>query len=125
MKPVFQTLFDERDGNCLQACLASVLELPLSAVPNLIARDDWWKAMNAWLTVERGLELMAFPVGEWKPTGLHLTSGAGSRNMEHVVVSHRGRMVHDPHVAGKGLVEEKTYWVFVALDPSELTGKAK
>lgn len=118
VKPVHQTIFDELDGNCLQACIASVLDLPLDAVPNEIARSDWWESVNAWLIATRGLYLVAFRPGKWKPTGIHLTSGAGPRGMEHVVVSEGGRMIHDPHPAGIGLEKVRMDWIFVSLDPA-------
>lgn len=47
VKPVFQTrMTREEAGNCFEACIASVLEVPLSDVPDfgarvLDARPDW------------------------------------------------------------------------------------
>jgi hypothetical protein len=34
MRPVFQTVFDDFKGDCMSACIASVLEIPLAMVPN-------------------------------------------------------------------------------------------
>ena len=34
MKPVQQTIYDGEHGNCHAACVASIFELPLHAVPN-------------------------------------------------------------------------------------------
>lgn len=42
MKPVNQTQFKPPDGDCLSACIASILELPLNKVPNYIAYDNWF-----------------------------------------------------------------------------------
>lgn len=36
MKPVMQTKFTKDDGNCLQACMASILELPIESVPDFV-----------------------------------------------------------------------------------------
>lgn len=45
MIPVFQTRYaSETFGNCFEACLASILELPLSAIPDraaLVDHDAW------------------------------------------------------------------------------------
>ena len=49
MKPVDQTLFGEGRGNCLPACIASVLELPLEAVPHFVLEDDWVGALQTFL----------------------------------------------------------------------------
>ena len=41
MIPVTQTTFAPA-GNCLAACLASILEVPIEAIPNFHANDDFW-----------------------------------------------------------------------------------
>lgn len=57
MTPVYQDRFGARDGNCFAACIASLLDLPLSEVPNFAAAGDaddwWWYAAICWLA-ERG-----------------------------------------------------------------------
>ena len=61
MKPISQSI-KGKHGNCLQACLASLLELKLADVPNFPAMKDdekgkypvWWLEMQAWLR-QRGL----------------------------------------------------------------------
>lgn len=40
MKPVFQTRF-HHDGNCLSACIASILEVPLERVDFIGEKDVW------------------------------------------------------------------------------------
>ena len=39
MKKVYQTVVDKDKGNCMQATIASILELPLDDVPNFIEFD--------------------------------------------------------------------------------------
>jgi hypothetical protein len=120
VKPVFQTVFDAIKGNCLQASLASALELSLEAVPDLIQRDDWHEALNKWLRETYGVEVVCVPAGGWTPPGIHLTGGKGARGLEHVVVSKDGAMIHDPHPKNGGLSEEKEHWLFVVVDPANL-----
>ncbi|KNC70877.1 hypothetical protein SARC_16591, partial [Sphaeroforma arctica JP610] len=43
----FQTNFKANEGNALQACVASILDKPLSDVPNFIQCSDYWEAMLA------------------------------------------------------------------------------
>ena len=44
MIPVYQTIVSIEDGDCTRACLASILDLPIDAVPNFIRfRDNWFK----------------------------------------------------------------------------------
>ena len=114
-----QTVFDNVKGNCLQASLASALELPLEAVPNFIEREDWFEAVSAWLSENYGVRLICIPVNGWVPPGIHLTGGMGARGLEHIVVGQDGAMIHDPHPKGGGLSEEKEHWLFVAVDPAQ------
>ena len=69
MKKMFQTIIDKDTGNCTQAVIASLFELPLEKVPNFISfKDKWfdmlWKFIN-----DRGYEFEGslcntkFPVG--------------------------------------------------------------
>lgn len=116
MKPVFQRHLrgpsadpDAEPGDCMAAALASVLELPLEAVPNFATVEGplgWWDAMRGWLRdegadlacvsspadvtwhadtpPERRLVLAAIPSprGGWSHT---------------VVADERGVVVHDPY----------------------------
>lgn len=120
MKPVFQTIFDAVKGNCLQASLASVLEVPLDVVPDLAERDDWYEVLNGWLRENYGVEVVCVPVNGWIPPGIHLTGGDGGRGVEHIVVGQDGAMIHDPFPGSEGLKEEKQHWLFVVVNPADL-----
>lgn len=122
MKPVYQTTFGEGAGNCFQAALASIFELPLEEVPNFCCvadPSDWYSAANEWLGKKYGLWLLL--VGKWDgaaqpptPRGYHLISGRSPRRgVRHSVVGLNGQMVHDPHPSGDGLAIEDTYDLFV------------
>ena len=120
MKPVFQTVFDSVKGNCLQASLASVLEVPLDEVPDLAERDDFLEALNKWLRETYGVEVVCIPAGGWTPPGIHLTGGLEPGGLEHIVVGRDGEMIHNPHPRGGGLKEEKEHWLFVVVEPANL-----
>lgn len=109
MKPVFQTQFGE-DGNCLAACIASLLEIPIERVP-LIANKkhgDW----NATLqSILYGMGFYYMEIDLTKPVALckipdaycilTMRTECGSN---HAVVAmtdftnHTGfKLRHDPH----------------------------
>ena len=144
MKPVDQTRFgielplSEAPGNCWAACIASILELPLSEVPD---EADFWKpgmnhrqscriyepAVMLWLR-DKGYILVEVPMKgvffrgeEWNPPCI--LSGPSPRNNEvnHAVVGVGNKIVHDPHPsrAGLAVVEGKDWWYefFVPLNP--------
>lgn len=52
MRPVDQTDMTGETGNCFQACLASLLEKPLDAIPHFMAPDmveNWREHFELWL----------------------------------------------------------------------------
>lgn len=143
LKPITQTIvgrgpkFGESYGNCLQAALASVLDLQLEDVPHFVwlTRDEpaataaWHHAMNQWLAAHFGLNVVYFRAGDepgaWKPTGYHLLSGTSPRGSMHETVGLDGELAHDPHPAGGGVSGEIWFGVFVTVDPARLSGAAR
>lgn len=107
MIPVTQTLLHDPEntrvmGNCLQAAVASVLELPLEAVPHF-SQFLWWpQAMQLWCAgrdlVMRGERTNVIP------DRLCIVGGRSARGVAHTVVGEHGRIVWDPHPSRDGLV---------------------
>jgi hypothetical protein len=89
-------------GNCMQACVASVMKMPIEAVPHF-AQFLWWPmAMELWL---RGFDLTM--KGERTtviPDRLCIVGGQSPRGVSHVVVGYGGQVVWDPHPSREGLV---------------------
>jgi hypothetical protein len=135
MKPVDQTRCNcgdsltEAPGNCWAACIASILEIPLSELPD---EADYWtpgqpqsksyipyeKATFAWL-LQRGLILVEvkmpdvyFRGDEWEP--YCILAGPSPRNplVSHAVVGRGAKIVHDPHPSRDGLltVDGEPWW---------------
>ena len=119
MKPVMQTLDGLEEGNCLQACIASLFEMGLEEVPHFVLRDDWVGALDGWLgQFDLQSVLVDLERGEgedmWEPYGYHLICGKGPRaDCQHAVVGYNGRVVHDPHPDGGGLEIEESWTLFV------------
>jgi hypothetical protein len=118
MKPVYQTIFKPPLGNCLQACLASLFELPLANVPNFMEAKDWWDEYCNWMVENHALQPLALDAttGDWLPRGWHMIQGKSPRgDYDHIVVGHDGRIVHDPFPNGDPLEDIKYYDVFVSI----------
>jgi hypothetical protein len=124
MKPVDQTQFagEGVGGNCVQASVASILELPLSDVPHFLAIADapnqWELAMMDWME-ERGVGYIRRE-GEWIFDGYYLASGPSPRGVSHMVVYHDGKLAHDPHPSRAGIIEVARTWVLAPLDPANI-----
>lgn len=125
MIPVDQTIMHDPEagaiGNCMQAALASILELPLERVPHFVQlypdSKECGDAMFAWLLQRHVLWMQLSgddPVPDDMPCLLY---GQSERGVPHVVVG-RGRTVaHDPHPSRAGLTEIQGIWVLHRYKP--------
>ena len=97
MKPVFQTIAGDPTTICFQACLASILEIPMERVPRYGAANQL-SLYRAWLE-HLGLDLVIANFAdrpELAPHTFSIRCGRGLQGGSHAVVAHRGRVVHDP-----------------------------
>lgn len=101
---LFESELQERGiyGNCLQAAVASLLGLPLDAVPHFSTFAWWPQALNLWA---HGRQLKV--CGERTdtiPDRRCIVGGKSPRAVAHVVVGNHGQVVWDPHPSRDGLV---------------------
>lgn len=122
MKPVMQTVTGLR-GNCLSACIASLMEISIEEVPNFhegighkVPQDDpegvkiFWKNVMNFLYAN-GYSLVHLDASEGSETlthlkGYYLVGGESPRGYQHAVIYHNGKLAHDPHPEGGGVVAE-------------------
>jgi len=118
MKPIFQTSYGKGQGNCLGACVASILEL--DEIPEYRNTSCQLADLHNWL-LERGIHLLRIdkslnPEGDGDPhpeiewpimsaisNGYWIASGISPRGILHAVVMKGTDMVHDPHPEGGGI----------------------
>jgi len=141
MIPVNQTIVSVEDGDCTRACLASILDLPIDAVPNFMRFGaGWFKIFWALL---RALDYEYYGTGwvksENRPHG-HILSKSPNikgyviasvpsktfRDTGHsVVMNLKGLVVHDPNpnklwekinVLKSGELE---HWMMIGKDSEE------
>lgn len=131
MIPVDQTMFrpSEGDGagNCLAACIASVLELPLEDVPNFAAlsQEEWFTALQTWLR-DRGLGIIVWSTAGQMPyldpdgADALLAQGKSPRgDWRHtVVVDAAGELLHDPHPSRDGVEGISEVWLIYGRLPA-------
>jgi hypothetical protein len=106
---VYQTRFGgetappEQQGNCAQACIASILEMGLDDVIDIskYGDNDFYDKLCEWL-MARGYYMICFPFedrdgkplrlpGYYIVGGTQVVSGA-----KHVEVAFNGEIIHDP-----------------------------
>jgi hypothetical protein len=120
MRRVYQTKFHP-EGNCLQACLASIFDLDLEEVPEFGIEDGWFEEFEDWCVERFGLQPIDIDIpstGEFfTPIGLHMINGKSPRgDWNHAVVADSGDIIHDPYPEGNRVLENrKTYTVFIKV----------
>jgi hypothetical protein len=123
MTPQKQTIFGSPNGNCFATCVASLLDLPLSEVPNFCGgeNENWFSEFQQWLG-ERGfyaidLHAVSEPFLCPVPDGtLVIISGMGARGLLHSIIGsyrlkdgeHFWDHVHDPHPDDTGIEDVRS-----------------
>lgn len=109
MIPQTQTDTSRDNGNCWKTAIACVIDRDAEEVPHFLDIHathglDWWKYTYEWLW-HHGYQLVDIHRhlfnGEY-----YLVLGYTERKTFHVCVYHNGKMVHDPHPSGAGLLDE-------------------
>lgn len=108
---VMQTKFGDPDGNCLEACIASITGMDIDEVPHFLG-DDWAYQYRKWL-FNAGWHWQFFFVGEIPtPIGLVIANGESPRGLGHSVIYDRGKLAHDPHPDGGGILSVDS-WIVI------------
>lgn len=106
LREVTQTIFigdpGGRLGNCFQACVASVLDLPLEEVPHFIEFDDWVQLFYNFVK-DQGYSARRVNGLPEKGTGIGTGPSPRSLAAAHAVVVKDGKTVWDPHPSRAGV----------------------
>jgi hypothetical protein len=118
-----------QNGNCFAAAIASILELPITEVPNVEVffrfNGPWYETMDRFLRLA-GWDLVSddrfkiFHDGQFSIENreeylnyckdkYYLVSGPSLRGVHHVCIYRNGKLVHDPHPTREGLLKEEMF----------------
>jgi len=127
------TVANDGCGNCFNACVASILEMPLREVCQVLPsfEGNYWSEWRTWLK-RIGLEINWHPAEQGAPKGFAIASGYGGRTYPdghkkagqpilHAVVVFNGELVHDPFPCAKQFGDIQYYWT---LDPRDDAAEA-
>lgn len=129
MLPVKQTIPYEAGsvvyGNCLQAAVASIYELPIDAVPHFAQFNDWGGALRLWVDGQGG-DLLLWTADEPQDVPLLAFGKSPRGDFRHAVVWQAGRMIHDPHPDGTGLDgPPEEFWAVLPTPNQTESGQTK
>jgi hypothetical protein len=137
MIPVEQSITGD-NGDCLRACVASILELPISELPNFVEHEDMHAAATSWLA-PRGIAFL--PMYFLNPDALQQTyfgfydfcivGGTSPRkdargdHRRHAVVAKTlpwgVEILHDPHPDKSGLLNWGVRWLYLLVFQPKVT----
>lgn len=118
MIPVNQEIIHDPEngiyGDCMRACIASLLELPISEIPHFLhdncKHDIFQKRIGDFL-FSKGYSLLCLDEFEvqnfhfYYQEGIHhIISGYTERGTYHAVIGLDGKVIHDPHPSKLGLL---------------------
>ncbi len=143
--PVDQTIFvddPKRKGNCVAACVATFLDVPLTEVPHFIElgiaygdSDDvhaasaghaWWSMLLGFMAGKGMWPVVLESVTDGERDEILFVAGKSPRGVMHQVLYRAGRLWHDPHPSRDGIVDVAEVLAFRPLsrfdhEPSEAT----
>lgn len=100
-----------KDGRCLNACIASILEIKEHEVPDF-TDENFISEVNTFLA-PHGLYYVQAPL-IIKPVGYSTIEGVSPRGGLHACVALNGKLVWDPHPqdgTGRGLKQPECYGI--------------
>lgn len=113
MSEVTQTILlgdpSGRPGNCLQAAVASLLDLPLDAVPHFVESTGDWVEELAAFGRDHGYDVTWHGYDQEPPTVGLAVGGTNRSSEKHCVVYRDGGVVWDPHPSHDGLTSIAGY----------------
>ena len=118
MLAVDQTIFWSEEspvGNCTQAAIASLLDLPLEVVPQF-SQDlsYYWDSFYGFIH-ERGFRCKEVSSDDLLPEKYYLVSGKSERGCYHHVIYKGDKLAHDPHPSRAGIVEAEQFQELVSI----------
>lgn len=104
MKPVYQTNNTVEEGNCLAACLASILEDDIESYPTLPQNGTWLGVINDHL-LTKGYVLVTLLTMPPKAFDIYYIGIVKNhtKRCDYAVVMKEGAIVHDPYISGDRL----------------------
>ena len=113
MKPVMQKNIHNPEqgiiGDCYRACICSLLEISDEDVENFVENPNYPMNVVEFLRI-KGLRLchgIESPVH----TEFYIVCGVSPRDVRHSVIYSKGKLVHDPHPSGGGVIPDLYLWL--------------
>jgi hypothetical protein len=124
MSKTDQTIFvddPKRLGNCVAACVATLLDIPLAEVPHFVefgiaygdssdvhdvsSGNNWWSMLLGFMAAKGYWPVALESVTDGEDDEILFVAGKSPRGVSHQVLYRDGRLWHDPHPSRDGVLE--------------------
>lgn len=108
------------NGNCFNACLASIIEVPLKLIPRFqdIPKVQWLTGLTQ-ILIDNGYVLSGMSFDE-APEGYSIAAGYNKGGkLEHCCVYLNGKLFHDPDPNSNGLEIITQYFIIKKANKSK------
>lgn len=141
MKPVYQTRYKRGEGNCLPACIASILEVPIESIPDFCSLPGYWATRLFEWCEKQGLLFLYWDHADNVPlfcNNAYLILSLeleGIKDEHHAVVGKTSRIdcedgwqwqthiIHDPNEYGIPPIKRVVSYILIA--PSSFSWRLK
>lgn len=107
------------NGNCLAACLASLLDIPLWMVPpfdQMFGRNEWRVRVSEWLACVFKMQMVRTAGHDVESLpAFYIANGPSPRGVRHSTIYSAGKLIHDPHFSDAGVEAVEWTWHLEAL----------
>lgn len=97
-------------GDCLRACICSLLEIDDTDVYNFAEDEDYPMELIKFLK-DRGYRMRYSKIEPKDIVKYYMVWGISPRGLNHSVIYSDGKLVHDPHPYGGGVVPDMYAWL--------------
>jgi hypothetical protein len=113
MEPIYQKLRSDKvrgiKGDCLRACICSLLEISDECIPNFVDDENYPEKLLNFLKQRK---LSIYHSDTPPDQKYYMAWGISPRGIKHSVIYSNGKIVHDPHPDGGGVKDIYNYaWI--------------
>lgn len=98
-------------GDCLRACICSILEISDEDVPNFVEDEDYIQKIYDFFRENGYKYCISSSDKAPEDVDYYMVWGLSPRGIQHSVVYSQGKLIHDPHPEGGGVIPEYYAWL--------------
>lgn len=104
-----KNIHDDVLGDCLRACICSLLEISDKDMPNFVEYEDYIQKIYDFFRMNNLNYIICSSDKEPEDVDYYMVWGTSPRGVKHSVIYKQSKLVHDPHPKGGGVTDIYAY----------------